>query len=131
MRKTYKSKTGISFNVHKTGAKKRTHVNFDPMTLNGSIFTTDDELLQEAIESHNFFKEGVITIDFVEEDDATPSPSDGEEKEEKKEVVEFGSVVEGKDYLAERYEVSRTQLRTRAAIESLAAEKGLTVVWKQ
>ncbi len=46
------------------------------------------------------------------------------------EVVEFASVVEGKDYLADRYGVSRTQLRTRAAIEALAAEKGLKVAWK-
>lgn len=137
MIKTYVSNTGLSFNVKKADAKKKTHVNFDSLTINGSIFTTDDERLQEAIEAHRFFKEGTITI-AKEEDEKAPDTdnvtesdtTEGEAQEDKKEVVEFASVVEGKDYLADAYGVSRTQLRTRAAIESYAAEKGLTVVWK-
>ncbi len=137
MIKTYVANTGLSFNVTKADAKKKTHVNFDSLTINGSIFTTDDERLQEAIEAHRFFKEGTITIAKEEDEEApeTDNVTDSdtleeESKEDKKEVVEFASVVEGKDYLADTYGVSRTQLRTRASIESYAAEKGISVVWK-
>lgn len=150
MTKTYISTTVLSFNVKLEGAKK--HMSFTPLTLGGSMYTTSDGKLQDAIERHRLFQTGVITI--LDEiplekktnvarptktaDEAAASYGDtvfsvaSTEKPEKKEVVlEFGTLAEAKDYIADAYGVSRTKLRTRAGIEEAAEQNGVKIEWKR
>ena len=144
--KTYASGTLLCFNVKKEGSTKHTHVSFTPLTLRGSMLTTDDKALQDAIERHRLFREGKIRIasEIPIEERQLVAFGAGEEvsqygdttfgpvvEEEKKPVtMEFASVVEGKDYMADTYGVSRTKLRTRADIEKAAKDNGITIKWK-
>ncbi len=150
--KTYISDTVLSFNVKKAGAGKYTHVSFTPLTLRGSMLTTSDQSLQEAIERHQLYRSGTIMLASsvpVEEksviphvsataEDAAASYGDtsyagvvDEDKQPKETVLTFSSVVEGKDYIAETYGVSRTKLRTRADIEKAGEAHGVKIIWEK
>lgn len=150
--KTYISDTVLSFNVQKAGANKHTHVSFTPLTLRGSMLTTTDQALQEAIERHQLYRSGTIQLASsipVEEKSVIPhtltSPEDAaasygdttftgvvdDDSQPKTTTLTFSSVVEGKDYIAETYGVSRTKLRTRADIEKAGEAHGVKVEWEK
>ena len=121
MQKTYTSKSEISINV-RVGGRMR-HIAFVPHTLGGSSLTIDDPALQEAIERHRFFGTR-ITAAPVEQAPATTTVET--ETENVPAPLTFGTLTEVKDYIAERWGVSRTVLRTRAQIETVAAEHGMS-----
>jgi len=150
--KTYISDTVLSFNVTKEGATKHTHVSFTPLTLRGSMLTTDDARLQDAIERHRLYRSGCIKLSSavpIEEKSVIPhvsaAPADAaasygdttfagvvdEDRQPQETVLTFSSVVEGKDYIAETYGVSRTKLRTRADIEKAGEAHGVKIVWEK
>lgn len=147
-KKTYIASSVLSFNVRLEGAKK--HMSFSPLTLGGSMYTTSDERMQQAIERHRLFHSGAITILETiplekKTNVARPTKTAGEaaarygdtvfsvagtEGKKKAVVLEFSSLAEGKDYMADTYGVSRTKLRTRADIEKAAKENGVAIKWK-
>ena len=120
MQKTYTASTELSFNVC-MGTGHR-HVAFVPFTRGGSSLTTDDPELQAAIERHRFFGTRItMTID-----DGEPVPQQAKEKPEE-EHLEFASPSDAKDYVADRWGISRTQLRTCAQIAQIAATHGVII----
>lgn len=54
MIKTYKANTNISINVV-LPSKKNLHITFTPLSNGSSVFTTDNEELQQSIENHYKF----------------------------------------------------------------------------
>lgn len=123
MKKKYTAKTDLSLNV-KT-AKGYAHIRFDSMTKGGSVYYTENEVIQAALESHpqygRLYKADVIMETKKEKDVAKKSPTESSKSKE----VKVDSLSEAKDYLVENYGYSRTQLRTKDSILSSATESGI------
>jgi hypothetical protein len=76
--KKYVSKSNISINVVLEGGTN-IHVAFTPQTLTGSVFYTDDEKLQAAIERH--YKFGTAIKEEPIEEAATPKKTTATKKQ--------------------------------------------------
>lgn len=120
MQKTYQAKTDISINVHTAGGQR--HVRFIPLTMVGSFFTTADALLQEAIERHPKFGRQISLL--PEPEPAAETPCEQLPDEE----MTFCSLADAKEYLASRFGISRTRLRTADQIYEAARNNHLKVV---
>ena len=121
MQKPYQAKTDISINVHTAGGQR--HVRFIPLTMAGSFFTTADALLQEAIERHPKFGRQIVLLPEPEPVAEDPGVEPAEEEE-----VTFCSLADAKEYLASRFDISRTRLRTADQIYEAARSNHLKVV---
>ena len=127
MIKTYISYSDISINVH-TPNKKNVHIAFRPYSANkGSVFKTDDRDIQIAIERHyNFGK-----LFFLKEEyEVVATPHEEEIENGNKMVIEVkvNSMQEAKDYLADKYGISRTALRNPKSIEAEADKYGIKFI---
>ena len=136
MFKTYHSNTEIVINVRKAKSLKMTHIRFEPLTLGGSMFVTDDPDLQEAIERHRDFGT-LFTVQvepppllFVDKDGTPEAGPANQETAPKAHILDFDSMSEAKDYVADTFGVSRTSMRTKEQIETAAAQNGLVIRWK-
>ena len=127
MIKTYISYSDISINVHTN--KKNVHITFRPYSANkGSVFKTDDRDIQIAIERHyNFGK-----LFFLKEEYEVITTPQEEEivSGDKLEIIEVkvNSMQEAKDYLADKYGISRTALRNPKSIEAEAEKYGIKFI---
>lgn len=114
----------VSFPVtFKDGHYER--VKFVPFSHGGSMFTTDNVALQEAIEALPTFGKQ-IKLEYTE-----PAPElKKEEVEEVKELiqVEVNDLDEAKDYLCDNFKVNRAYLRSKTSIAKAALEKGILFV---
>lgn len=184
MIKTYKSNTNVSINVVLPN-KKNLHIAFTPLSDGSSTYTTNNEVIMNAIESHyNFGKlfrlhsvQGeskknaakVVETPAKKEEKAEDKPTDnptpaedttvtdygdnenadanenGENNEQNGEAPTEGAETEtdtdatlkqvtvsdlaaAKDYLADKFGISRTTLRSKKAIVEQAAAKGIEFV---
>ena len=138
MIKVYKSRSCVSVSARmKNGTNVR--VSFTPITGKGSVFYTDNERLQEALEKHPkfgrlFFLDGSATQSqstWQGDGSATQSQSTGENDEEvlTREIKAMCND-DAKDYLAEKYGISRSKLRSRVQIEAAAKANGIQFVWE-
>ena len=149
--KTYRAKSDISVNVS-LGNGKNTHVSFLPVTCGGSVFRTDNEILQNALERHyNFGKlfkleetgniekkaelgkvssrgtikaTGECDAEDTTENDGIAANS-GQEDTEGMRTITVACDADAKEYLAETYGISRTSLRSRTKIVEAAAANGI------
>lgn len=133
MIKTYKASTNVSVNVVLSN-KKNLHISFIPLSNGSSTFTTDNKELIRAIESHyNFGK--LFRLHSTQEENVDPSADIAKEKAdgtEAEQAVEDGlkeitasDLAAAKDYLADKFGISRTALRSKKSIEEQAAAKGI------
>lgn len=97
------------------------HVAFTPLSDGSSTFATADANIQKAIERHYRFGSMFFEIETPKE----PERVQQKEEEQKPLTVKVTDLDSAKDYLAETYGVSRTQLRTQRAIEAAAAANGI------
>ena len=134
------SKTHVAINVVlKSGAN--VHVTFLELTGKGSVYYTNNAEIADALRNH--YKFGKL---FKEEQEAAKPATkpagepagtvakgaeDGAAGMPKENVKEFANNEDAKDYLAERYGISRSKMRTRAAIEEAAKGVGITVKWTE
>lgn len=127
--KTYKSNTNVSINVV-LSSKKNLHVSFTPLSNGSSVFTTDNEDVQKAIESHYRFG-SLFRLYSSEAQNAK-----GKETEEAGETEETADgsglkkvpvtdIASAKDYLADKFGISRTSLRSTKSIMEQAAAHGI------
>lgn len=121
MIKTYKSNSSISISVVLPDTGKSVHVTFAPLSDGSSLFATDDASVQKALERHYRFGSMFFEIETPKE----PKKVQKKEEECKPLVVKVTDLDSAKDYLAENFGVSRTQLRTQRAIETTAAANGI------
>ena len=148
IKKIYTSKSEISIKVLLDNGKT-VRVAFTPRTMGSSVFMTDDEELQKAIEGHKEFGKLFVCKNAGKVIAATASqstklqpvdegqhPTDGvqddapsEDGEPTTKIVPVGSIQEAKDYLADKFDITRSSLKNRAAIESAALSKGVVFEW--
>lgn len=174
IKKIYTSKSEISIKVLLDNGKT-VRVAFTPRTMGSSVFMTDDEELQKAIEGHKEFgklfvcknagevitatasqRRGQMTADVVlvggiaptaglqitgdGQPPAEPAQSEmptagvqddapSEDGEPTTKIVPVGSIQEAKDYLADKFDITRSSIKSRAAIEAAALSVGVVFDW--
>ena len=129
----FKASTLLCFGVTLSDGN-RVRVVFTPLTGGGTIFYTDDNELAEALERHPYFG------DLFEKENTTTSEESSEESVAPEggvdssvggvSPVSFVHEEDAKEYIANKYGVSRTRLKTRASIEKVASELGMTIEWE-
>ena len=129
MYKKYQAGTDLSFSV--MVGNERGRVVFEGKTMGCSIYGTRDEKLQKAIESHYWFKDKFFLVEAVDEKkEAAEAKKRAAAKTKKKEAEEKKTHIvtdfeDARDYLAETFGVSRSKLKTKEDILSIAKEKGV------
>lgn len=149
--KQYIAKSALSINVVDE-AGNNIHVAFTPRATGGSVFYTADEKLQAAIERHYKFGKQISVVELTSTskkqsaaevtkvaDEATtdneetaentgdaPEPETDEAAAAELRVVKVTDVGAAQEYLANTYGISRSKLRTVAAIKKTAEANGIT-----
>ena len=129
MYKKYQAGTDLSFSV--MVGNERVRVVFEGKTMGCSIYGTRDEKLQKAIESHYWFKDKFFLVEAVDEKkEAAEAKKIASAKTKKKAAEENKTHIvtdfeDARDYLAETFGVSRSKLKTKEDILSIAKEKGV------
>ena len=127
MKKQYKARTSISINVV-LGNKSSMHVPFITQSDGSSVYATDNEEVQRALERHyrfgTLFKAVEVEETPVAAVDDETSETEGEEQPSvrKVSVSDYSSA---KDYLADTFGLSRTSLRSQKSIIEAAAAHGI------
>ena len=129
MYKKYQAGTDLSFSV--MVGNERVRVVFEGKTMGCSIYGTRDEKLQKAIESHYWFKDKFFLKEAVDEKKEGAEAKKRAAAKTKKKVAEekkthiVTDFEDARDYLAETFGVSRSKLKTKEDILSIAKEKGV------
>lgn len=129
MYKKYQAGTDLSFSV--MVGNERVRVVFEGKTMGCSIYGTRDEKLQKAIESHYWFNDKFFLVEAVDEKkEAAEAKKRAAAKTKKKAAGEKKTHIvtdfeDARDYLAETFGVSRSKLKTKEDILSIAKEKGV------
>lgn len=129
MYKKYQAGTDLSFSV--MVGNERVRVVFEGKTMGCSIYGTRDEKLQKAIESHYWFNDKFFLKEAVDEKkEAAEAKKRAAAKIKKKAAEEKKTHIvtdfeDARDYLAETFGVSRSKLKTKEDILSIAKEKGV------
>lgn len=128
------SKSHVAINVIMPGGKN-VHISFMEMTGGGSAYTTNNVDMANALRQHNKFGKLFKEVAVVEKPavkKATPAKpaeaQNGAGGDGTKEMS-FKNNEDAKDYLAERFGISRSKMKTRAAIEESAKQVGIKVKW--
>ena len=109
---------------------KSHHVSFLPLTGGGSMFITDSEALQQALEAHRKFgKLYKIDISYKDEPEQTEEPQEQGTDDVAVKKVEVASLDDAKNYLVDNFDISRTKLRSKKLIEDAAAANGVNFVF--
>lgn len=136
MKKVYTSKSEISIKVVLAGGRT-VRVAFTPRTLGSSVYITDDEELQKAIEAHREYGKLFVCderrSEAVNDKEVTMSQQSGQEDADAEEaaeaaepkIVAVSSIQEAKDYLSDKFDISRSSLKSKDAVERAALEHGV------
>lgn len=127
MKKRYKSSSHVSLNVS-LGKGKSVHVSFTALTGGGSVYYTDDEKLQKALERHARYGK-IFRLDPTFVETKVPAKEQSEEPLSTEgsglKVIKVASLDDAKSYLVETFDISRTKLRSKKQIEDAAAANGI------
>lgn len=124
MTKHYISDSHIAINVTLDGGES-VHLSFIALSNGGSIFSTDNEELQNAIERHYRFGD-LFTLDHIEEPKNTSETANEEYTSVKEsedgniQKITVNDLGEAKNYLADTLDISRTSLRSLKTILEVA-----------
>lgn len=124
MTKHYISDSHIAINVTLDGGES-VHLSFIALSNGGSVFSTDNEELQNAIERHYRFGD-LFTLDHIEKPKNTSETANEEYTSVKEsedgniQKITVSDLGEAKNYLADTLGVSRTSLRSLKTILEVA-----------
>ena len=126
MIKHYISDSHIAINVTLESGES-IHLSFIALSNGGSVFSTDNEDLQKAIEQHYRFGD-LFNLDHIEEVKNTSETANeddghssvGESKSDNIHKIAVNDLGEAKNYLADTLGISRTSLRSLKTIVEVA-----------
>lgn len=125
--KKYIAKSHVSLSVKMT-AEKNAHITFVPLTGGGSVYYTADEQVQNALEQHpkygKLFKQDAL---YQERKAIVAKPKE-EKKQKEINEVQVSCLDDAKDYLSDKFGISRTKLRSQEGIEKAAAANGVRFI---
>ncbi|HIT83238.1 MAG TPA: hypothetical protein IAA99_03445 [Candidatus Avibacteroides faecavium] len=122
MKKLYKSRSSISINVV-LRSKKSMHISFTSQSDGSSVYATDNEEEQYALEHHYKFGKLFKLVDVGEnnEEAAIQDPETmPEQAESAVRKVRVSDIAAAKDFLADTFGISRTSLRSEKSIMEAA-----------
>lgn len=130
MLKVYIANTDVAFTVNVGDKRKR--VSFISKSgNNGSVYFTSDPLEQEGIEKHPWYGEKVTLRESIDEKalaaEAERKKKELEKKQEEALVHHVDSPNEAKDYLADKFGISRSKMKTVSSILAVAKECGVVL----
>lgn len=129
MTKHYISDSHIAINVTLDGGES-VHLSFIALSNGGSVFSTDREELQNAIERHYRFGD-LFTLDHIEEPKNTSETANEEYTPVKEsedgniQKITVNDLGEAKNYLADTLGISRTSLRSLKTILEVAKDNNI------
>ena len=132
MKKKYSAKSQVSVTViYRNGARK--HISFCAKTNGGSMYYSSDADEQYALEHHPKFGRLYKLERVIEGPSATEEPRGGNavkpaaKKADKKGPVEITvtDLSSAKEYLCDKFGISRTKLRSAAAIIEAGRQNGI------
>lgn len=132
MTKHYISDSHIAINVTLDGGESL-HLSFIALSNGGSVFSTDSEELQKAIERHYRFGD-LFTLDHIEEPKNTSETANEEYTSVKEsedgniQKITVNDLGEAKNYLADTLGISRTSLRSLKTILEVAKANNIEFV---
>ena len=86
-----------------------------------ATYTTSDKVMQHIIEKSDYYAKGKITLIR-----ATETETEIKEAEVKKaNVIKVGSIEDARDYLVDNFGATKSELRSRKAIEDCAKVNGV------
>lgn len=128
MIKKYKSKSAISINIV-LDSKKSMHIAFTAQSDGGSVFITDNENIQNALERHykygTLFKLAGVEDVASKESQSKETQATEQEEKNKKRTVKVSDIAAAKDFLADTFGISRTSLRSEKAIREAAEQHNI------
>lgn len=128
MIKKYKSRSAISINVV-LDSKKSMHIAFTAQSDGGSVFITDNESIQNALERHykygTLFKLAGVEDVASKESQSKETQASEQEKKNTKRTVKVSDIATAKDFLADTFGISRTSLRSEKAIREAAGQHNI------
>lgn len=131
MLKKYIAKSHVAFSVPMRNGKSA-RVSFIPKTGGGSEFYTESPTMQAALESHpkfgKLFKEDVAGGERLRRAAEKVEEKKVEQSAPKVKQVEVSCLDDAKEYLVENFEISRTKLRTTAAIKKAAEANNIEFI---
>lgn len=129
MIKHYKANTAISINVV-LNSKKNMHVSFTSQTDGSSIYITDNEDVQNALEHHYKFGKLFKLASQETEAEGNTELETASQEEEVPEIrkVEVSDLASAKDYLADNFGISRTSMRSEKSIIEAAKAHNIEFV---
>lgn len=122
MKKLYKSRSSIGINVV-LRSKKSMHISFTSQSDGSSVYATDNEEEQYALEHHYKFGKLFKLVDVGEnnEEAAIQTPETmPEQAESAVRKVRVSDIAAAKDFLADTFGISRTSLRSEKSIMEAA-----------
>lgn len=128
MLKVYIANTDVAFTINYGDKRKR--ISFTSKSGNeGSVFFTSDELVQKGIEVHPWYNDKVMLREEVDEEklaaEAAAKKEEQKAKAEEALVHHVDSPNEAKDYLADKFGISRSKMRSVSSIIQVAKECGV------
>lgn len=125
--KKYIAKSHVSLSVKMT-ENKYAHISFTPLTGGGSVYYTSDEKVQQALEQHpkygKLYKEDLLYKQIMQ---VVATPVAKKKKEEATEV-HVSCLDDAKDYLSEKFGISRTKMRSAEGIKNIAASNNVVFI---
>ena len=129
MFKKYQAGTDLAFSV--MVGDERMRIIFEGKTRGCSVYMTRDPKVQKAIESHYWYKDKFFLVESVDENKEAAEAKKKAAAKAKKKVADekkthvVTDVEDAKDYLAETFGVSRSKMKTKEDILTIAKEKGV------
>lgn len=122
--KHYIAKSQVSFTVkYPNGSTKR--ISFAPKTLGGSTYVSDDEDEQKALESHPAFGR-LFKLDKIADAPVVKTPAPIVKQDITS--IDVTDLSDARNYLAERFGISRTKLRSKASVLEYAKTYNISFV---
>ena len=120
MFKVYQAGSDLSFSVNMKNGQRR--IVFEPQSHGTSVYSTRNTEEQNAMEKHHWFKDKFWILEAVDEKKAA---AEAKKKESEKNTHYVEDLQDAKDYLAEKFGVSRSKMKTKDEILAVAKEKGV------
>lgn len=126
-KKKYIAKSHVSLSVH-IAPKSNVRVSFSPITGGSSVFYTDDEQLQKALKLHHEFGKLFSEDKTFEEKPVITTAAKKEDKRSAVSRIQVSCIDDAKDYLCDKFNYSRTALKSIASIKDAAETKGIEFI---
>lgn len=105
------------------------HIAFTAQSDGGSVFITDNENIQNALERHykygTLFKLAGVEDVASKESQSKETQATEQEEKNKKRTVKVSDIAAAKDFLADTFGISRTSLRSEKAIREAAEQHNI------